>query len=44
MQAQQDILNVLKYHIPDFSSWKNRDAFDRASARLEKDLRTSIDK
>jgi hypothetical protein len=35
---------VRKYHIPDFSNWKNDDAFERAFARLEKDLRTSIGK
>jgi hypothetical protein len=33
-----------KYHIPDFSNWKNHDAFERAFARLEKDLRMSIGK
>ena len=33
---------VRKYHIPDFSNWKNRDAFETAFARLEKDLRTSL--
>ena len=33
---------VRKYHIPDFSNWKNPAAFARAFARLEKDLRTSI--
>jgi hypothetical protein len=27
---------VRKYHIPDFSNWKNRDAFESAFARLEK--------
>jgi len=27
---------VRKYHIPDFSNWKNHDAFERAFARLEK--------
>jgi len=32
---------VRKYHIPDFSNWKNHAAFARAFARLEKDLRTS---
>jgi hypothetical protein len=32
---------VRKYHIPDFSNWKNPAAFERAFARLEKDLRTS---
>jgi hypothetical protein len=35
---------VRKYHIPDFSNWKNPAAFERAFARLEKDLRTSIGK
>jgi hypothetical protein len=33
---------VRKYHLPDFSNWKNHDAFEHAFARLEKDLRTSI--
>jgi len=28
--------------LPDFSNWKNHDVFERAFARLEKDLRTSI--
>jgi hypothetical protein len=31
-----------KYHIPDFSNWKNHAAFECAFARLEKNLRTSI--
>ena len=35
---------VRKYHIPDFSHWKNHDAFEAAFARLEKDLRTSLGK
>ena len=35
---------VRKYHISDFSNWKNYDALERAFARLEKDLRTSIGK
>jgi hypothetical protein len=35
---------VRQYHLPDFSNWKNHDAFERAFARLEKDLRTSIGK
>jgi hypothetical protein len=35
---------VRKYHIPDFSNWKNHDAFEKAFACLEKDLRTSIGK
>ena len=33
---------VRKYHIPDFSNWKNHDAFEAAFARLGKDLRTSL--
>jgi len=33
---------VRKCHISDFSNWKNHDAFEKAFARLEKDLRTSI--
>jgi hypothetical protein len=43
---------VRKYHLPDFSNWKNHDVFERAFApppfhfgatsRLEKDLRTSL--
>jgi hypothetical protein len=35
---------VRKYHLADFSNWKNRDAFERAFARLDKDLRTSLGK
>jgi hypothetical protein len=35
---------VRNYHIPDFSNWKNHDAFEVAFARLEKDLRMSIGK
>ena len=35
---------VRKYHIPDFSNWKNHDAFEAAFARLEKDLRASLGK
>jgi hypothetical protein len=31
---------VRKHHLPDFSNWKNHDAFEAAFARLEKDLRT----
>jgi hypothetical protein len=33
---------VRKYRPPDFLDWKNHAAFERAFARLEKDLRTSI--
>ena len=35
---------VRKYHIRDFSNWKNHDAFERAFARLEKDLHERIEK
>jgi hypothetical protein len=35
---------VRKYHIPDYSNWKNRAVFEAAFARLEKDLRTSLGK
>ena len=35
---------VRKYHIPDFSNRKNRDTFESAFIRLEKDLRTDIGK
>jgi hypothetical protein len=31
-----------QYHLPDFSNWKNQDAFEHAFARPEKDLRTSL--
>jgi hypothetical protein len=30
---------VREYHIPDFSGWKDQDAFERAFARLLKDLK-----
>jgi hypothetical protein len=33
---------VRKYHLPDFSNWKNHDAFEHAFARLEKDLRIRL--
>jgi hypothetical protein len=33
---------VPQYHIPDFSNWQPPAAFERAFARLEKDLRTSL--
>ena len=35
---------VRKYHLPNFSNWKNHAAFERTFAGLEKDLRTSIGK
>jgi hypothetical protein len=33
---------VRKHHLPDFSNWKHPAAVERAFARLEKDLRTSL--
>jgi len=33
---------VRKHHIPDFSNWQHPAAFERAFARLEKDLRNSL--
>ena len=33
---------VRKYHLPDFSNWQHPAAIERAFARLEKDLRTSL--
>jgi hypothetical protein len=33
---------VRKHHIPDFSNWKNHDAFEAAFAQLEKNLRISL--
>lgn len=33
---------VRNYHISDFSSRKNHDAFEKAFARLEQDSRTSL--
>jgi hypothetical protein len=35
---------IRKNHIPDFPYWKNHDDFEKAFARQEKDLRTSIGK
>jgi hypothetical protein len=32
---------VLRYHIPDFSNWKDHDAFEAAFARLLRDLKAS---
>ena len=31
-------VEVREYFIPDFSNWKNHDAFESAFARLKKDL------
>jgi hypothetical protein len=33
---------VRKYHIPDFSNWKNHDAYEATFARLEKDFSMRI--
>jgi hypothetical protein len=33
---------VRKNHPLDFSNWKNHEAFEKAFARLERDLRASI--
>ena len=33
---------IRKYHLPDFSNWKNHAAFEAAFARLEKDFHASI--
>jgi hypothetical protein len=30
---------VRKYHIPDFSNWKNHDAFEAGFAKLLRDLK-----
>jgi len=37
-------VEVRNYHLTDFSNWKNPAAFERAFARLEKDLRSSVGK
>jgi hypothetical protein len=31
---------VREYFIPDFSNWKDHDAFEKAFARLQSDLKT----
>jgi hypothetical protein len=36
-------LEVRKYHIPDFSNWKNHDSFEDAFARLLDDLKRDVD-
>jgi hypothetical protein len=42
-QTAEDLVEaVRKDHLPDFSNWKNHDAFEAAFARLEKDLRASV--
>jgi hypothetical protein len=35
---------VRKYHIPDFSNWKDHDAFEKAFARLQQDLKDETTK
>jgi hypothetical protein len=32
------VVEVREYYIPDFSNWKDHDAFESAFARLKKDL------
>ena len=34
-------VELREYFIPDFSNWKNHDAFEKAFARLQKDLQAS---
>jgi uncharacterized protein YjbI with pentapeptide repeats len=36
-------LEVRKYHIPDFSNWKDNDSFEKAFARLLDDLKQEVD-
>jgi hypothetical protein len=33
-------VEVREYFIPDFSNWKNHDAFEKAFGRLQSDLKT----
>ena len=35
-------LEVRRYHIPDFSNWKDHDAFEAAFARLLEDLKQDV--
>ena len=37
-------VEVREYFIPDFSNWKNHDAFESAFARLKKDLEAESSK
>jgi hypothetical protein len=37
--AQDYAAEVLRYHIPDFSGWKDHDAFEAAFGRLIRDLK-----
>ena len=39
--AKDLAVEVREYFIPDFSNWKNHDAFEKSSARLLGDLKTS---
>jgi hypothetical protein len=34
-------LEVRRYHIPDFTHWKNHDAFEASFARLLRDLKAA---
>jgi hypothetical protein len=33
---------VLRYHIPDFTNWKDHDAFEASFARLLRDLKADV--
>ena len=39
LSARADYTSLREYHIPDFSNWKNHDAFEVAFADLLRDLR-----
>jgi hypothetical protein len=40
LETEQDIAEEVRtYYIPDFSEWKQHDAFERAFARLLRDLK-----
>ena len=39
--GKDSAVEVREYFIPDFSNWKNHDAFEAAFARLQEDLKTS---
>jgi hypothetical protein len=38
-QLEQLFVEVRKYYIPDFSNWKDPDAFEAAFKRLQLDLK-----
>jgi hypothetical protein len=39
--GKDSAIEILEYHIPDFSNWKDHDAFEKAFARLLDDLKTN---